>query len=170
MKSLPFALALALVGLPQAASALPITLDLQLGGGSVIAWDAGDETGNAFGAMIEVGFGDLAVGAGAAAVMPDSRLQGDFGAFWVEGRWYVLGRGLLAPYALAGLGFATEDGFEPDATGFLPARWSSDPGFVGMLGAGVRFGAPTGMFLAADVRAWNHTHLGLQLLVGFAFF
>jgi len=162
--------ALALVGLVQTASAAPISLDLQLGGGSVVAWEAGDETGNAIGALVEVGFGDFAVGAGAAAVMPDSRLQGDFGTFWVEGRWYLLGRGLLAPYAVVGLGFSTEDGFERDATGFVPARWSTDPGFVGMLGAGLRFGAPTGLFLAGDARVWNHTHLGLSLLAGFTFF
>lgn len=166
----PIFTVLALLCVAKTASAAPVSLDLQLGGGSVVAWEAGDETGNAIGALVEVGLGAFAVGAGAAAVMPDSRLQGDFGTFWVEGRWYLLGRGLLAPYAVVGLGFSTEDGFERDATGFVPARWSSDPGFVGMLGAGVRFGGPTGLFLAADVRAWNHTHLGLSLLAGFAFF
>jgi len=148
-----------------------VAVEVELGGGSVIAWDASGETGNAFGGAVLLGIGDLSVGLGAAAVMPDSRLQGEFGAYWAEARWEFLGReGLLSPYGLVGLGFSTADGFEVGGTGFVPARWSSAASFVGMLGAGARFGKPTGMYFAADVRAWNHTHLGLQLAAGFRFY
>jgi hypothetical protein len=149
----------------------PIRLDVQLGGGSVVAWDASDETGNSLGGVVLMGLGDFSFGVGGAAVMPDSRLQGEFGAFWVEGRWYFLGRDpLFQPYAVAGAGFASADGFEPGPTGFIPARWSTALGPIVMLGAGARYGEATGLFLAADLRAWNHTHLGIQLLAGFAFF
>lgn len=143
--------------------------ELAIGGGSVIAWGASDETGNAFGGFALVDVDSFAFGLGAAAVMPDSRLQGEFGAYWVEGRWSFLGRDtMLAPYVVVGVGFATNDEF----TGgdFVPARWSTRDGFIALGGAGVRFGGRTGMFLDADVRAWNQTHLGISLGAGYRFF
>jgi hypothetical protein len=150
---------------------IPVGLEVHLGGGSVIAWDGADETGNAFGGLVLLGLGNFDVGLGGAAALPDSRLQGEFGAFWVEGRWSYLGReDLFSPYVVTGLGFATGDGFEPSGTGFLPARWSSETGFLGMFGTGLRFSEPTGMSLSADVRSWNVSHLGIQLLVGYRFF
>jgi len=146
-------------------------VDMQLGGGSVIAWESSNETGNAFGGTLLLDVDAFSVGVGLATVLPDSRLQANFGAFWLEGRWYFLDpESLLSPYAVIGLGIATADDFVRDNTGFLPARWSSDLGPVGMVGAGVRFGEATGMYLAADVRAWNHTHLGIQLVAGYRFF
>lgn len=153
------------------ASELELGLEVQLGGGSVLAWDGPDETGNAFGGVVLVGLGDFAVGLGAAMAMPDSRLQGQFGAFWAEGRWAFLGRDwLITPYGVLGLGFATADGFERSGTGFSPARWSTGAGFLGMLGAGLRFGERTGMSLSVDVRTWNVSHLGFQLIAGYRFF
>lgn len=161
--------ALALV--PSSAAAQTFGVDMQLGGGSVLAWDSSDETGNAFGGTLLLDVDAFAVGIGLATVLPDSRLQANFGAFWLEGRWYFLdAESLLSPYAVVGFGLATADDFVRGSTGFVPARWSSDLGPVGMVGAGVRFGEATGMYLAADVRAWNHTHLGIQLVAGYRFF
>ncbi len=146
-------------------------VDLQLGGGSVLAWDNASDTGNAFGGALLLDVDDFAVGFGAAAVMSDSRLQARFGTYWLEGRWHFLGGdALLSPYAVAGVGFATFDDFELLPDGGVPARWSSEMNVVAMLGAGARFGRATGMYLALDVRAWNHTHLGFQLAAGFRFF
>ncbi len=168
---LVYGLLLAVLGLAAPAHAQSFGVDLQLGGGSVLAWDNANETGNAFGAALLVDVDEFSLGFGVAAVMPDSRLQAQFGAFWAEGRWYFLDHGnLLSPYALVGLGLAFADGFELGGDGFVPARWSSDLGIVGMAGAGVRLGEATGMYLAADVRAWNHTHLGIQLVAGYRFF
>lgn len=145
--------------------------ELAIGGGSVIAWDASDETGNAFGGLALVDIDDFAIGLGAAAVMPDSRLQGEFGAYWLEGRWSFLGRdALLSPYVVVGLGFATGDDFQAAGSTFTPARWSSSDGFIALGGAGLRFGASTGLYLDADVRAWNQTHLGISLSAGYRFF
>jgi len=163
--------ALVLLGIAPPAEAQTFGVDVQLGGGSVLAWDSADETGNAFGGVLLLDVDAFAVGLGAAAVMPDSRLQGQFGAFWAEGRWYFLGSdGLFAPYGVIGFGVAFADGFERSGTGFIPARWSSDIGPVAMAGAGIRFGEATGMYLTADVRAWNHSHLGIQLIAGYRFF
>ncbi len=167
------ALVAALAGHARAeeSAALAIGLEVHLGGGSVLAWDGPDETGNAFGGVVLVALDDFSVGLGAAAAMPDSRLQGQLEAFWAEGRWAFLGREwLFTPYGVLGLGFATADGFERSGTGFSPARWSSSAGFLGMFGAGVRFGEATGMSLSVDVRSWNVSHLGFQLIAGYRFF
>lgn len=153
------------------ADEVELGVDLQLGGGSVLAWDNANETGNAFGGAILLDVDDFALGFGLAAVMPDSRLQARFGTYWLEGRWLFLGRdALLSPYAVVGVGLADADDFAPTGTGFVPARWSSEMNVVAMLGAGARIGRATGLYLAVDVRAWNHTHLGFQLAAGFRFF
>lgn len=170
MKALVMTLVL-LSGSVAHADAVELGVDVQLGGGSVLAWDNASDTGNAFGGAILLDIDDFAIGFGAAAVMPDSRLQGRFGTYWLEGRWQFLGREmLLSPYAVVGVGVADADDFAPNGTGFVPARWSTDTNVVAMLGAGARFGRATGMYLTLDVRAWNHTHLGIQLAAGFRFF
>jgi len=166
-----WSLALAFLGLAAPAHAAPVGLDLQLGGGSIIAWGAPGETGNAFGASALLGLDDFSCGLGLALVMPDARMQGDFGAYWLEGRWYLLGRAaLLTPYVVVGGGFTWGDGFERGAAGFVPARWSPELGLVAQAGGGVRFGSATGLTLGVDVRALNNTHLGIQLLAGWRLF
>jgi len=152
------------------ARAADLRVDLLVGGGTVIDYGASDETGNAFGATALVGWGDFSGGFGLARVLPDSRTQGQFTAWWVEGRWSVLGRdGLLQPYVVIGLGGATDDDFVPGSLDFEPAQWSTQTGFLAMVGAGLRYGGPRGAFLAADARAWNLGHLGLGLNAGVTF-
>lgn len=171
MRRLLVASVMLLVASSVARADIPLGLELHLGGGSVIAWDGPDETGNSFGGVVLLGLGDFAVGLGGGAGLPDSRLQGEFGAVWAEGRWSFLGReSLFTPYAVAGLGLATGDGFERSAPDFTPARWSTETGFLGMLGAGLTMSEATGMTLSADIRSWNISHLGFQLLVGYRFF
>lgn len=151
---------------------LELRFHVELGGGSIIKWSAFDETGNTFGGLILVRLRELELGLGAAVVLPDSRLQADFATFWVEGRYHILGEPQalsFSPYLLAGLGATLADGFEPLPTGFIPARWSREANLAVHLGAGLRWGATSGMYAAAEARALNHTHLGLQLLIGFAF-
>ncbi len=154
------------------ATPLPFSLSFEVGGGSVVRWSAADETGNAFGGLVVLTFDAFAVGLGAAAVMPDSRLQANFTVLWAEGRFTFLetpvGGLKLSPYATLGVGYALEDKAAPSVTGFLPARWSREGSPVVLAGAGVRYGADDGMYLAAEARAFNHTHLGLQILVGYA--
>lgn len=149
-----------------------LAVHVELGGGSVIKWDAFDETGNSFGGIALIRWRELEVGLGAAIVLPDSRLQADFATFWLEGRYHLLGPPIartFSPYVLAGLGVTLADEFVPLPTGFIPARWSREANLAVHLGAGLRWGATSGMYIAAEARALNHTHLGLQLLIGFAF-
>lgn len=151
---------------------LELAFHIEIGGGSILKWSAFDETGNTFGGLVLVRLRELEIGLGAAVVLPDSRLQADFATFWLEGRYHILGEPqplALSPYILAGLGVTLADGFEPLPTGFIPARWSREANLAVHLGAGLRWGQTSGMYVAAEVRALNHTHLGLQLLVGVAF-
>ena len=149
-----------------------IELDVAIGGGPILAWDDTANVGNGFGLYTALHIHELvAVGIGAATVLPDSRIQAQFGAFWVEGRVHPFGRdGLWTPYALIGLGFATGDSVEDSDT--LPelARWNEDsPSALGLLGVGVRLGNRTGLFATVDLRAFNASHAGAHLSAGYAF-
>jgi hypothetical protein len=158
----------AVVGEPE----LDLGFHVEIGGGSVLKWDAFDETGNSFGGLLLLKLADFEVGLGASVVLPDSRTQADFAMLWVEGRYHILGRPTalgLSPYVLAGLGMSLGDDFDILPSGFIPARWSRDTNVALHLGAGLRWGASEGMYVSAEARAVNHTHLGLQLLVGYAF-
>jgi len=157
---------------PEVSDPHALHVHIELGGGSILKWSALDETGNTFGGLVLLRWRALELGLGAAVVLPDSRLQADFATLWVEGRYHLLGQPrplALAPYLLAGLGVTLADEFEPLPTGFIPARWSRETNVAVHLGAGLRWGATSGMYAAAEVRALNHTHLGLQLLIGLAF-
>ncbi|MCC6625477.1 MAG: hypothetical protein IT385_29830 [Deltaproteobacteria bacterium] len=152
------------------AAAWDFKIDVLVGGGTVVDYGAASEVGNAFGATALIGAGDFAGGIGLARVLPDSRTQGQFSVWWLEGRWYALGRAaLIQPYACVGFGSATDDDFVPGSLAFEPAQWSTEAGFLAMLGGGVRYGAERGIFLAADVRAWNLGHLGISLNAGVTF-
>jgi len=160
-------LAASLLALPAAAA----TVTVELGGGVVIPWSAPAEVGNALGAGVHLELGVLSAGFVGAAVMPESRTQGQFGAFWLEARAYPWGRrAVLAPFAAVGLGVATPDGFEDRGLGIDPARWVvGGPSFLALLGLGLRYGAPRGLQVALDLRAYNHTHGGVNLLASLTF-
>ncbi|MFO0746616.1 MAG: hypothetical protein U1F43_13240 [Myxococcota bacterium] len=164
------ATALALVAGAVGPASAKVRVDVAIGGGTVVDFAHSGETGNAFGGSALVGLDDFSVGLGVATCLPDSRTQGQFTAYWAEGRWYALGRDmLLQPYLVIGFGGATADGFVPGSLDFEPARWSSGAGPVGMLGVGARYGLDRGAFLAVDVRAWNVGHLGFALSAGYTF-
>jgi len=162
-----FLVTLALAGHARAAD---IKVDVIVGGGTVVDYAHTDEVGNAFGATALVGAGDFAGGIGLARVLPDSRTQGQFTVWWLEGRWFPIGRvELIQPYVCVGFGSATDDDFVPGSLTFEPAQWSTAAAFLAMVGGGVRYGEARGAFLAADVRAWNLGHLGLTLNAGVTF-
>jgi hypothetical protein len=148
------------------------TLDVTVSGGTLMAWDAPAQAGNAFALSLGVDWCDYRVAAAVAGVLPDSRSDGAFEAVWVEGWWMPLGRlfDVVAPYALAGLGLVTADRVSPASASAAPVRWSADgPKFLAMLGVGVAYGAASGLFVAADLRAYNHTHGGVTLSAGWRF-
>lgn len=154
-----------------AADARALDVTLELGGGSIMAWDAPDQVGNAFGGGVFISFGALSLGLAGATVLPDSRTQGQFGAFWIEGRWAPFQLDLpLTPYAILGVGLATSDGFQPRADLLPPARWvTGGISALGTAGLGVRFGAPTGLQVALDLRVYNHTHGGVNVVAEYTF-
>ena len=159
----------------RSARAREITVELGFGGGSLVPWSAVGEVGHAFGGFALLGVGHFEVGLAGAAVYPDSRVQARFAAVWAEGRWFPFGRtaeastGLAQPYVALALGFATADDV-PVVLAFEPVRWSSGgPSPLAGVALGVRLGEVVGLFLDADFRAWNTTHGGFQLSVGYAF-
>lgn len=164
-------LALALLASPSAA-AEGVDVSIDLGGGSLMAWDTPEQIGNAFGLGAFIGVDAFEIGVSGAVVLPDSRVQGDFGAFWVEGRWFPLDRtGLWAPWVAVGFGVATDDGLTARTIDSIePVRWVTDsPSALAIVGLGIRYGHREGLHLSVDVRAYNHSHGGLNLLVGYAF-
>ncbi len=171
------ALAVALALLTAPATSPPaqaVDVEVLAGGGSVMAWSAPDQVGNAFalGALVVVD--DLAFGVAGAMVYPDARTQGRFGAAWVEGRWAFLGRDRpWTPYAVVGLGLATGDDVtvgDPDVAAITPSRWVSDgPTPALLVGAGLRWGLREGLALALDLRACNHTQGAVSLLASYTF-
>jgi hypothetical protein len=160
---------MACTALSPQASADGLDVEVVLGGGSVVAWDALDEAGNGFAFGVSAVFDDFSIGLAGAAVLPDGRTQAQIGAFWAEGRWYPMGRrATIAPYILAGLGVATPDDFNPRQADFDVPRWvTSGVSFLAVAGGGARFGDPDGLWLGLDVRTYNHTHAGVALTVGF---
>lgn len=167
--------ALALAALTALASlsgpARAVDLEVTLGGGTLLPWSDGGEVGNTFGAGATLALGDLELGLAGAVVLPDSRIQARFGALWLEARYHLLGRHLaLSPFALAGVGLATGDVYARGDLDPEPPRWTeSGPAPLTMLGAGARYGAARGLGISLDLRLYNHTHAGINVLVGYRF-
>ncbi len=152
-----------------------VGFDLAVAGGTLMPWDAADEAGNLYGVSAGLAFEQrVRVALGVAGVLPDSRAQALFATWYLEGTWWPLrdlaGVAGLAPAVLVGLGLATEDDLDPDGSTVPPPRWvASGPEVVGMLGVGLTYGPPEGLYLAFDVRAYNTTHAGLTLTAGYRF-
>ncbi len=169
-RSTALAIAMALVCFSPATHA--VELDVSVGGGPILSWDDPGNIGNGFGLHVQLHVHELiAVGLGAATVLPDSRIQAQFGAFWVEGRVHPFGRDTLwTPYALVGLGFASGDDVAADVLTADTTRWNAETAsFLGLLGVGIRFGQREGLFATLDVRAFNASQAGAHLTAGYAF-
>ena len=145
----------------------------RLSGGTAAAWERPYEAGNLVGATLTLDVGDLQGGLSAGLVLPDSRADGQFNAFGLEGQWHPFRRSdwasrlHLSPYLVAGIGLVDADA--PPADPVVPVvRWvTQGPQFLGQLGVGLAFGAPNGLYLSLDFRAYNHTHGGLVISAGF---
>ena len=106
-----------------------------------------------------------------AGVLPDSRAAGLFFNLWLEFEWrFVRAWHHVQPYLVAGVGVAFPDKAEEPRVGDpVPLRWSEAHDFLGMLGVGVRYGRKRGLYVAFDLRAYNHTHGGFNLSAGYVF-
>lgn len=159
------------------AHAAKLTVDVGIIGGTMAEWDAFGEAGNAFGMRAGLRVGPVDVAVAVAGVMPDGRVQARFASFWAEGRWHPFMEKLLArdvplsPFLLVGLGVAAADGAQTsDFNGFDAVRWTPDSAQpVVMAGVGLRYGDRTGMYGSLDARAYNLSHGGLVLAIGYAF-
>ncbi len=146
------------------------TLELAVGGGAVLPWAAASELGHAFYGAVGVARGPWRFSLAAGAAAPDSMARATFPVVWAEVAWEVLGRfGPLAPYAIAGAGVALGDGLADPRRGEV--RWSRpDAQPLFMLGAGAAFRPrPRGLFVALDLRLFNHTHGGATVSAGVRF-
>ena len=150
-----------------------VDVGARLSGGTAAEWVAPYEAGNLVGFTATVNVGDFQGGMSAGLVLPDSRQEGEFKTFGLEAQWHPfrgaewVHRLYLSPYLLAGVGLTAGD--EPSEDLILPVvRWVSEkPQFLGQLGVGLTFGAPTGLYVSLDLRALNHTHGAVVFGAGF---
>lgn len=160
----------------EAADGTYFSFDVQIMGGVVFDWSALDEAGNQFALTLGVDWYHFRVALGVAGVLPASNVEGSIESVWVEGLWYPFGAfyGLVTPYVVAGMGVVTADSIDepraPDAVPPPAVRWSPrNPRFLGMLGIGVSYGDVQGLYGSLDFRAYNHTHGGFNLGIGYRF-
>ena len=165
------AVVLALAAAPSGARAVEATFDLNVGGGTLMPWEHPDEIGNAYGGSVGVSLHQFRIALAAAGILPDSRIQGHFGLLAIEVHWrpFEPFYGLL-PYVLGAVGLTVPDDVDDQpAMDPPPVRWARRVTFVGTLGLGLAYGAPTGFYLAVDARAYNISHGGLNISAGYRF-
>jgi hypothetical protein len=147
--------------------------EMSLGAGTVFPWDAMDETGNAVNLGLGIAWDGLRVGVSYAGVLPDSRAQGLYHTLGVDFTWFMVDSmfGLpLRPYALVAAGVALADA-PPVLRIGDPAhvRWNEATAAFGQVALGLRYGAPTGLFVAAEFRATNFRLGGVNAWAGLRF-
>jgi hypothetical protein len=150
-----------------------LAFDLNLLGGTLLPWETPEETGNAVGCTASLRWSDFRAGLAYGAVLPDSRSQGLYHSVWAEFAWFfmgTIGSSHVSPYVVTGLGVALPDS-PPEVRLGDPetVRWNEEATFLGMLGLGVRYGLDRGLYVALDVRAYNHTFGGLTVSAGVTF-
>jgi hypothetical protein len=147
------------------------SVDMVVTGGVILPWAAPDEAGNNFAASLAIQWSFLKIGVTYSGVLPDSRAQGLFSTMSLESQFFITRPyHRFQPYALVGIGVAFPDDADQVSIGESnPLRWSTAYEFVGTLGVGVRYGRPRGLYMALDLRAYNHTHGGFNLSAGMRF-
>jgi len=155
------------------ASGSVLRFDLAVRGGSLLPWEASEETGNAFGCSASLVWSDFRAGVSYATALPDSRSQGLYHNVWAEFAWYFMGSiatSNVRPYVLVGMGAALADD-PPEVRLGDPEtiRWNEETNVLGMLAIGARYGTKRGLYVAADLRAYNLTFGGYTLSAGYTF-
>ena len=150
-----------------------LTFECAVGGGGILPWNAPEKSGNGFGISGSLVWDDFRAGLAYGVALPDSFSQGLYHNVWAEFTWYALGTigsSNIRPYVLAGLGVAFADEppevrlGDPETT-----RWNSETSFLGTLALGARYGLERGLYVAFDIRAYNHTFGGYNLFAGYTF-
>ena len=151
-------------------------LGVRLESGTLVPYEAPAEAGTAAGLMLTYDLGDLQIGVGGAWAFPGSQTEAPLVAGHLLAQWHPL-RSLawfddaaLSPYLSLGIGLASLAEPTAAASTFDPetsVRWMrGEEEVLGLLGLGVSYGSPDLLYLSAEARAVNHTHLGLLLGAG----
>ncbi len=157
----------------QGAESGVLTFECAIGGGGILPWNAPEESGNGFGISASLVWSDFRAGLTYGVALPDSFSQGLYHNVLAEFTWYALGAigsSNVRPYVLAGLGVALAD--EPPEVRLgdpKTARWNSQTSLLGSLALGARYGLERGLYVAFEVRAYNHTFGGYNLSAGYTF-
>lgn len=148
-------------------------LELAIGGGGLVPWEAMEEAGNGLVVSANYGWSDFKATLSYGAALPDSRSQGIYHNLWSEFGWFFLGRSSSTrfhPYISAGLGFALADDAADSRLGDpVTVRWNSETSLLGIVAFGLRFGESRGLFVDVSLRAFNHTFGGYCLSAGYGF-
>jgi len=176
--ALAFALVLLLSGVSASASAS--TLGLRFEGGSILPYEALEETGNGAQLLLTLELDQLQLGLGAGVAMPAAHAEASMPLGQLTCQWHPLKGGpwssssRLSPYVSLGVGLAGPSE-EPDDDGLGAGseelvRWvRGRPQFLGMLGLGMSFGEAEGLYVSAEARAVNLTHFATTVGVGIHF-
>ena len=154
-------------------------LGVRVEAGTVLAYDAAQDTGH--GALVHLTYdlSSVQLSVGGGALFPGSQAEAPLLTGQLLAQWHPF-RGSswlqplhLSPYLSAGVGTVSFDDEEAAARDFEPGtsiRWIHGGEHVtGLLGLGVTYGSPTDLSLSGEVRAVNATHLGFILGAGVCF-
>lgn len=154
-------------------------LGLRVESGTVLPYEALEEVGNGVGVHLTYDLESIQLCVGGGVVFPGSQVGGALLSGEVMGQWHLFRgadwaqRSGLSPYASLGLGLVslTEDDESDEPTdGVEIVRWiHHDDQFTGLLGLGVTYGVEGDLYVSAEARAVNHTHLALLLGAGASF-
>ncbi len=154
-------------------------LGLRVESGTVLPYEALEEVGNGVGVHLTYDLESIQLCVGGGVVFPGSQIGGALVSGQVMGQWHLFRgadwsqRSSLSPYASLGLGLVSlvnDDEPEDPAGELEPIRWiHHNEQFTGLLGLGVTYGVEGDLYLSAEARAVNHTHLALLLGAGASF-
>jgi hypothetical protein len=154
-------------------------IGLRLESGTVLPYEALDEVGNGFGVHLTYELEMFQLSLGGGFIFPGSRADSALVSGQMMGQWHPFReaawaqRSSLSPYASVGFGIVnlTEEEDASDAAKEVEVvRWihESDQ-LVGLLGLGVTYGVEGDLYISAEARTVNHTHLALLLGAGTSF-
>jgi hypothetical protein len=157
-----------------------VGVGLRLESGTVLAYDSPDTVGNGVGVHLTLDIEQVQASLGYGLVFPGSRVDSALVAGQLMGQWHPFRGGPwaqrtgLSPYASLGVGIVNVMGQEDASDGSQEVEtvhWISEETeqIVGLVGLGVTYGAPGDLYLSAEARAVNHTHLALVLGAGVSF-
>ena len=158
---------------PQAHASVGVRFE----GGTILPYEAPGEVGNGAQGLLTLDLGAVELALGIGIVLPASDVAASLPAGQLLCHWHPW-RGDpwtedtgLSPYLTLGGGLAGSDTPDDDEGPEAPeVRWvSGEPEPLLLLGLGATFGPREGLYLTAELRAVNLSHLATLLGVGHRF-